>query len=84
MQGKGQNLDLNRLRTEFLRLSDGIEALNALSVMIPDTVEQETTVSADQICALLKCVSHRLSESHQELQYILQDVDKWCISVGRE
>lgn len=55
------------------RISEGVEALDALAIMIPDTIDQESTVSTDQICALLKCVSQSIKESNKQLHNVLQE-----------
>ncbi len=65
-------LSENNLQMELHRLSIGISALGALSIMIPDTIDQESTVSSEQISCLLKCVECNLQSASKNISAAIQ------------
>ena len=61
------------MQRQVTEMSFGIDALKALSIMIPDAIDQDSTINTDQISALLRCTYNKLEECQQTLENILNE-----------
>jgi hypothetical protein len=61
----------NKVRN-LIRMSSDIKALKALSI-IPDIIDQKTTVTSEQIRSLLACVVESMEDSQESLVVALQE-----------
>lgn len=65
MQNQGKNQ--YSIDKDMQKLEISVSALSALSIMIPDTIDQETTVSSEQIGSLIKCVVMTIESAKRSL-----------------
>ncbi|AEF53415.1 hypothetical protein Mar181_0350 [Marinomonas posidonica IVIA-Po-181] len=64
---------LDLVQCQLIRMSSDIKALKTLSIVIPDTIDHETTVTSEGISSLLKCVVESMKNSQESLFVALQE-----------
>ena len=61
------------VQCQLIRMSWDIKASKALSIMIPNTIDQKKIATSEQINSLLKCVVKSMENSQESLVVALQE-----------